>query len=71
MLADLIDLACGEARIRDDRPGVDPACGQEQPRQRNAVFADNDHAVAGPDPERTASWSISIVCVNSATADLP
>ena len=52
MVADLVQFACGQSRVGDDRPGVEPARRQQQGGERNTVFADNDHPVARPDPQR-------------------
>ena len=52
MVADLVQFACGQSRVGGDRPGVEPARRQQQGGERNTVFADNDHPVSRPDPQR-------------------
>ena len=52
MVADLVQFACGQSRVGNDRPGVEPACRQQQGGERNTVFADNDHPVARSDSKR-------------------
>ena len=47
VIPDLIDLARRQPRIDDDRPGVEPARGEQQTGQRNGILADDHHAVAG------------------------
>jgi hypothetical protein len=41
-----------QARIGHDRLGIEPACSKQQPRQGNAVLADDHHAIASPYPKR-------------------
>ena len=52
VIADLIELTRRQPRIDDDRPGVVSAGGEQQTRQRDAVFAHDHHAVAGPYAQR-------------------
>src|SRR5438034_8914096 len=52
MLADLVQLACGQSRVGDDRPGVEPARPQQQGGERNTIFADDDGPVARADSQR-------------------
>ena len=52
MVADLVQFACGQSRVGNDRPGVEPACRQQQGGERDTVFADNDHPVARSDSKR-------------------
>ena len=52
VIPDLIEFARRQPRVDDDRPGVEPARGEQQTGQRDAVLADDHHAVAGADAER-------------------
>ncbi|MGY4486229.1 hypothetical protein ACVWWR_005420 [Bradyrhizobium sp. LM3.2] len=52
VIADLVQFARRQARVGDNRPGVEPARRQQQSGKRNTVLADNDHPIAGPDPQR-------------------
>ncbi len=46
VVADGVDLARGQSRIDQDRPGADTCDGEEQRDQCGAVFADDEHAIA-------------------------
>jgi hypothetical protein len=46
MVADLIEFARRQPRVDHNRPGIDLAGGKHQGCQRQAVFADDHHAVA-------------------------
>jgi hypothetical protein len=51
VVAYLVDLAIGQARIYYDRPGIHLARSEHKGREREAVLADDHHPVARPNCE--------------------
>ena len=51
VIADLVQFARRQSRVHDNSPGIDGACSQQKPDKRNAVLADDHHAVARTNAE--------------------
>src|SRR5438094_15487 len=43
--ANRVDLACGQARVDRDRPGVEPGRREQRGDERRAILADDEHTV--------------------------